>query len=83
MKKILLGLGTLAATLAMPAAALAATYQYVNVNGSLSTETAPNEMAALTQPSDIAAHSGVILIEDSSDTLPTGTTVSNPNAGAM
>lgn len=82
MKKILLGIGTLAATLAMPAAALAATYQYVNVNGQLVTETAPDEATALTQPTDIAAHSGVILIEDSSDTIP-ATTVANPNAGAM
>jgi len=81
MKSMLIGASMLA-TFALPAAALAATYQYVNTSGQIMTETAVNEQAALTAP-DIAAHSGVILIEDTDTMMTTGTTVSNPNAGAM
>ena len=61
MKVLLIGAVT-AATLALPVAALAATYQYVNTQGVLVSETADNATQALTQPTDIALHSGVMLV---------------------
>jgi hypothetical protein len=60
MKAILIGAMT-AATLALPVAAFAATYQYINVQGNLESETAASPEQALTQPTDISQHSGVIL----------------------
>ena len=69
--KALLITAVTAATLALPVAALAATYQYVNTQGVLETETANNATDALTQPTDIALHSGVILVTNTIVTTPT------------
>jgi hypothetical protein len=64
MKNALTGLGALAIAIAVPASALAATYQYVNVSGVLKTEEAATAAQALLV-SDIAPHSGVILADGS------------------
>jgi hypothetical protein len=61
MKRFLVGALTVA-TLTLPVAALAANYQYVNTQGNLETETAANASQALTQPTDKAPHSGVMLL---------------------
>lgn len=67
---------------AVPASALAATYQYVSVNGVLKTEEASSAAQALLV-SDIAPHSGVILAEGSGgvDTS-TGTVVGTGSTNA-
>jgi hypothetical protein len=64
MKNVLTGLGALAIAVVVPASALAATYQYVSVNGVLKTEEAATAAQALLV-SDIAPHSGVILADGS------------------
>ena len=64
MKNALTGLGALAIAVLLPVSALAATYQYVSVNGVLKTEEAPTAAQALLV-SDIAPHSGVILADGS------------------
>jgi|GEM_PF-2774430 len=61
MKNSLVMAAALVATVAIPAVSFAATYQYVNVNGMLSVEQAASTAAAMLV-SDIAPHSGVILV---------------------
>lgn len=79
MKKLVIGAIT-AAALALPVITLAATgqlatYQYVSTSGQLETETAGSAEQALLQPTDIAPHSGVILV--------TGSPVSDPTTGPV
>jgi hypothetical protein len=63
-------------TVFAPMAAFAATYEYVNTSGTLETETATNPTQALTQPTDIAPNSGVILVTGNSSVpmIPAGGT---------
>lgn len=70
MKKILLGIGTLAATLILPASALAATYQYVTVGGTMSTVVAGTPEQAILAPRDIAPTSGVMLVDAAVTAIP-------------
>lgn len=83
MKNVLTGLGALAIAVVVPASALAATYQYVSVNGVLKTEEAATAAQALLV-SDIAPHSGVIMAdgsagvdEDNGTVVGTGSTSTN------
>jgi hypothetical protein len=73
MKNALIGVGAFALTAIVPTLAFAGTYQYVNVNGLIVTETASSAAEALTKPSDIALHSGVIYIPDGTEPLATTT----------
>ena len=72
MKKYLLGALALA-FVALPAAASAATYAYVNNTGEVRTIDAASAQAALMAP-DIDNHSGVMLIDANSSIV--GTSVS-------
>ena len=54
----------LVGALLIPAATFAATYEYVNTSGSLETETANSPAQAVSEPTDIAPTSGVILVTD-------------------
>lgn len=68
MKKLLLGSLTLAAVIAIPAgASMAATYAYVNTAGEVMTTEAATANTALTTAPGISLHSGVMLIEVTSD----------------
>jgi hypothetical protein len=67
MKKLLLGAFALAAVVAVPGVSLAATYAYVNTAGEvMTTESATANNAIATAPG-ISLHSGVMLIEVTSD----------------
>jgi hypothetical protein len=74
MKIITATLG-LAAVLALPAAAFAQTatytYEYVNTSGAIASITAPDATTALNNAPNLALHSGVIYIANSSQMLPT------------
>lgn len=63
MNKLFLGALALAAIVAAPAGAFAATYAYVNTAGEVMTMEAGSPNTALTTAPDIAARSGVMLIE--------------------
>lgn len=67
MKKVLLGAFALAAFVAIPGVSLAATYAYVNTAGEVMTVEASNPNTAITTAPSIAARSGVMLIEVTSD----------------
>ncbi len=74
MKQVILGVLVAAGILSIPALGLAATYQYVNVNGEISDVEANSAAEAMSKPIDIAARSGVMLVDDSTD-LPESTEV--------
>lgn len=67
MKKLLLGAFALAAVVAIPGGAFAATYAYVNTAGEVMTVEAASANTALSTAPSIAARSGVMLIEVTSD----------------
>lgn len=67
MKKLLLGAFALAAAIAVPGTTLAATYAYVNVAGEVMTTEAATPNAAIMTAPNISLHSGVMLIDNSSD----------------
>ncbi|MDB5265167.1 MAG: hypothetical protein JWN64_738 [Parcubacteria group bacterium] len=66
MKKVLLGAAS-AALLALPGISFAATYAYVNQSGEVMTVDAATANAALMTAPGIGIHSGVMLMDDSSD----------------
>ena len=75
MKSLIATLG-LAATLALPIAASAQTtyqYEYVNTSGQIQTITAADATTALNNAPNLALHSGVIYIADSTQMLPNTT----------
>ncbi len=74
MKKLLTTSAIVLGFLAIPAITFAATYEYVNTNGAIVTETASNASVALAQAPNIALHSGVMLVPDTTTT----TTTTNP-----
>lgn len=67
MKKVLLSVFALAAVVAVPAATMAATYAYVNTSGEVRTVEAATATAALNTAPNLGVHSGVMLIESTSD----------------
>lgn len=67
MKKLLLGAFALAAIVAIPGISLAATYAYVNNAGEVMTTESATANGAIQTAPGIATHSGVMLIEVSSD----------------
>lgn len=67
MKKLLLGAFALAAVVAVPGVSLAATYAYVNTAGEVMTTESATANGALTTAPGISLHSGVMLIEVTSD----------------
>ncbi len=67
MNKLLLGAFALAAVVAIPSVSLAATYAYVNTAGEVMTTEAASANSAITTAPGIAARSGVMLIEVTSD----------------
>ncbi len=67
MKKLLLGAFALAAVVAIPGVSLAATYAYVNTAGEVMTTEAATANSALSTAPGISMHSGVMLIEVTSD----------------
>lgn len=73
MKSIIIGIAILGAAFVVPAAASAATYQYVNVQGMVMTVSASSDVEALATPG-IASNSGVILVQD--EKIPSTTQVS-------
>jgi hypothetical protein len=75
MHKILALALALSGLLLGPGAALAQTYEYVNVNSQIMTIEAANADAAIVAAPDRASASGVILINDPSDPIPATTTV--------
>lgn len=67
MNKLFLGALALAAVVAVPGVSLAATYAYVNTAGEVMTTEASTPNQAITTAPGIAARSGVMLIEVTSD----------------
>jgi hypothetical protein len=67
MKTLLLGALAMAATVVAPAVSLAATYAYVNTTGDVMTTDAATPSQAMMNATNIDAHSGVMLINSSSD----------------
>lgn len=67
MKTLLLSALALAATVGAPAAAFAATYAYVNTSGEVMTTDAATPDQALQIAPNISLHSGVMLINSTSD----------------
>ena len=68
-KKFLVGAAA-AGMLAAPALSFASTYQYVDTTGHIRTETSDNAIDAMLYASNIAATSGVILVDDIRNALP-------------
>ncbi len=66
MKKVL-GMVALAATVALPGISFAQTYAYVNTSGDVSSVDAASADAALMTAPNIGVHSGVMMIDDSSN----------------
>jgi hypothetical protein len=66
MKKVL-GMVALAAVVALPGVSFAQTYAYVNTSGDVSSVEADTANAALMTAPNIGVHSGVMLINSSSD----------------
>jgi hypothetical protein len=60
--KNITSLGALMLAFAIPAVSFAATYLYINVQGTLGTVTADTAAQAIVTPSDIDPHSGVMLV---------------------
>jgi hypothetical protein len=58
-----------AAALALPGAAFAATYAYVNTTGDVATVIADDPMTAINIAPAIAVHSGVMLLTSPSDDI--------------
>ncbi|KND49663.1 MAG: hypothetical protein AB203_01090 [Parcubacteria bacterium C7867-008] len=67
MKTLLFGAVALAAVVAVPGVSLAQTYAYVNQSGEVMTTDAPNANQAIMTAPNIGLHSGVMLLQDSSD----------------
>ena len=69
MKKILLGVGSLAVlgAVALPAASFAATYAYVNTAGEVMTTESASASQAIASAPGIHPRSGVMLIETTAD----------------
>lgn len=67
MKTLLLGALALAATVAVPGISLAATYAYVNQSGEVMTTDAASANQAIMTAPNIGVHSGVMLIDSTSD----------------
>ncbi len=67
MKTLLLSALAMAATVAAPAVSLAATYAYVNTAGDVQTMEAASANQALTTAPGISMHSGVMLIDSTTD----------------
>jgi hypothetical protein len=63
----IVGLGLAAALAAAPGFAAAATYAYVDVNGEVRSVVAGNWQTAIATAPNIAARSGVILIDGAED----------------
>jgi len=74
MKQAFLSILVAAGILAIPALGLAATYQYVNVNGEIGSIEADTVAEAM-MASDIAARSGVLLVTSPSTDIPSDTEV--------
>lgn len=68
MKKVL-GLTALSALLAFPGASFAASYAYVNTAGDVSMVESASADSALTTAPGIHINSGVILLQDSDDSI--------------
>ena len=66
MKKVL-GMVALAATVALPGISFAQAYAYVNTSGDVSSVDAASADAALMTAPNIGVHSGVMMIDDSSN----------------
>lgn len=67
MKKAFLGALALAAAIAVPGVSFAATYAYVNNAGEVMTMEAADPFTAIRTAPNIDEHSGVLLVDDSSD----------------
>ena len=67
MKKVLLSAFALAAVIAAPVAALAATYAFVNTSGEVRTMDATSAAQALSTAPNLGVHSGVMLIDSAND----------------
>ncbi len=67
MKTLLLGALALAAVVVVPGVSLAATYAYVNQAGEVMTTEAATPNEAITTAPNIGVHSGVMLLQSSSD----------------
>lgn len=72
MKILMTTLVALASVVALPAAAFAATYQYISSGGDVMTVIAPNADTAIMTAPGIAATSGVMLVNDMDNALPSG-----------
>ena len=68
MNKVL-GIAALAAALALPAATFAQTFAYVNTSGEVATVDAADANTALRTAPNISLHSGVIMLQSSSDSI--------------
>jgi hypothetical protein len=67
MSKIIASMLAVAALAAVPASSLAATYQYVAINGEVKSVVANTAMEAIAKPVDIAPTSGVLLVTDATE----------------
>ncbi len=72
MKTLLLGALALVATVAVPGISMAATYAYVNASGEVMTVEASTPSQALMTAPNIDNHSGVMLVDDASDSAIVG-----------
>ncbi len=68
MKTLLLGALAAVAAVAVPGISFAATYAYVNNTGEVMTVEAATPNAAIMTAPNIDEHSGVILVDEASDT---------------
>lgn len=76
MKKLLLGALAAAAMVVVPGVSMAATYAYVNTAGEVMTTEATSGEAAILSAPGIHIRSGVLLIDDASDSAVVGNDVS-------
>ena len=76
MKTLLLGAFALAAAVAIPGVSFAQTYAYVNQAGEVMTHDADTAMQAISTAPGIHMHSGVLLIDSTSDSEIVGDDVS-------
>ncbi|MBU2104015.1 hypothetical protein KKD81_01625 [Patescibacteria group bacterium] len=67
MKTTFLGMVALAAIIAVPSLSLAATFAYVNQSGEVMTTEAASANEALMTAPNLGTHSGVMLINSSTD----------------
>ncbi len=75
MKTTFLGIAALAAVIAVPSLSLAATFAYVNQAGEVMTTEAATPTEALMTAPNIDEHSGVMLINSSTDSEVVGDSV--------